>query len=576
MRYLVLCCDYDGTIAHHGRVDDRTIEALQRLLDSGRKLVLVTGRELDDLQRVFPRLDLFERVVAENGALLFTPTNAEERVLAEAAPKAFIDALVARHVQPLSVGRAIVASWEPHENVVLDVIRDLGLELQVIFNKGAVMVLPAGVNKASGLTAALAELALSPHNAVGIGDAENDHAFLSICECSAAVANALPALKERADIVLDADHGAGVAQLIEEMIANDLADREPALRRHEIPLGMDDQGELLGLSPYSASVLIVGTSGGGKSTLASGLIERLRERGYSFCIVDPEGDYDAFESAVVIGGPDHAPTVDECLQLMTTSVQNVVINLLGVALDDRPWFFLKFFNAMRELRARTGKPHWLVVDEAHHVIPAQWRPGHEEFPEKLDGVVMISVTPALVARAVLRAIDTLLVLGDRPQEMVREFQGPDYKAAAPDLPPLEPGTAVRWRRSTPDIYTRIALEPTKTQRRRHLRKYAEGELPEDRSFYFQGPEGKLKLRAQNLITFMDLADGVDDDTWQFHLHRGDVSRWVREGIKDDELADRIAQIEREAGDPLASRRAIRKLIEATYTLPAQAAGNPSH
>ena len=141
---------------------------------------------------------------------------------------------------------------------------------------------------------------------------------------------------------------------------------------------------------------------------------------------------------------------------------------------------------------------------------------------------------------------------------------------------MEPGNALRWRRSAPDTYTRIALEPTKTQRRRHLRKYAEGELPEDRSFYFQGPEGKLKLRAQNLITFMDLADGVDDDTWEFHLHRGDVSRWVREGIKDDELANRIAQIEREGGDALASRRAIRKFIEATYTLPAQAAGAPSH
>ena len=329
MRYLVLCCDYDGTIAHHGRVDDQTIAALERLLDSGRKLVLVTGRELGDLQRVFPRLDLFERVVAENGALIFTPANAEERVLAEAPPKAFIDALVARNVHPLSVGRAIVATWEPHENVVLEVIRDLGLELQVIFNKGAVMVLPAGVNKASGLTAALAELSLSPHNAVGVGDAENDHAFLSICECSAAVANALPALKQRADIVLEADHGAGVVQLIEGLIANDLADREPALRRHEIPLGVDDRGELVGLSPYSASVLIVGTSGGGKSTIASGLIERLRERGYSFCIVDPEGDYDALEAAVVIGGPDHAPGVDECLQLMATSVQNVVSQSAG-------------------------------------------------------------------------------------------------------------------------------------------------------------------------------------------------------------------------------------------------------
>ena len=73
MRYLALCCDYDGTIAHHGRVDEPTLAALERLRESGRKLVMVTGRELDDLQTVFPRLDLFARVVAENGALHLSP-----------------------------------------------------------------------------------------------------------------------------------------------------------------------------------------------------------------------------------------------------------------------------------------------------------------------------------------------------------------------------------------------------------------------------------------------------------------------------------------------------------------------
>ena len=144
----------------------------------------------------------------------------------------------------ISVGRVIVATWEPHEKTVLETIRDCGLELQVIFNKGAVMVLPAGVNKATGLRAALAELNLSPHNAVGVGDAENDHAFLSICECSVAVANALPAVKAKADIVTFADHGAGVTELIDEMLADDLASRESGpLARHDIPLGKNAAGQ---------------------------------------------------------------------------------------------------------------------------------------------------------------------------------------------------------------------------------------------------------------------------------------------------------------------------------------------
>ena len=73
MRYLALASDYDGTLASDGAVDAKTIEAIERLIHSGRRLILVTGRELPDLQAAFPRLDLCERVVAENGALLFNP-----------------------------------------------------------------------------------------------------------------------------------------------------------------------------------------------------------------------------------------------------------------------------------------------------------------------------------------------------------------------------------------------------------------------------------------------------------------------------------------------------------------------
>jgi HAD superfamily hydrolase (TIGR01484 family) len=572
MRYLALCCDYDGTIAHHGRVDEPTLAALRRLRESGRKLVLVTGRELDDLQKVFPHIDLFARIVAENGALIYRPETREERPLDEAPPQSFVDQLIERGVGPISVGRVIVATWEPHEKTVLQTIHDCGLELQVIFNKGAVMVLPAGVNKATGLRAALAELNLSAHNAVAVGDAENDHAFFKICECAVAVANALPAVKEKADIVTFGDHGAGVTELIEEMLADDLVSRENGpLARHNIPLGKSAEGKPIGLSPFRVSALVVGTSGGGKSTAVAGLVERLRAANYTFCIIDPEGDYDSVESAVVLGNPEHAPTIDECLQLLNKPDQNVVINLLGVKLEDRPLFFLSLFSRIRELRARTGRPHWLIVDEAHHAIPASWRPTDQNLPQRLEGVVMVSVSPNLIAPAVVRALDTLIVLGDKPREMLREFTEANRMPAVAEVPPaLDTGTALLWHKSANSPPTLVRVEPSRTERRRHLRKYAEGELPEDRSFYFRGPEGKLNLRAQNLIQFMDLGDGVDDDTWLHHLKRNEVSRWLREGIKDEPLAAQAAAIERNLKlDAKASRRKMRELIEATYTLPAQ-------
>src|SRR3954462_9911523 len=200
MRYLALATDYDGTLATDGRVSPATLDALRKLRESGRRLLLVTGRVLPELLDVFPEIAVFDRVVAENGALLYEPKSKEEKLLCEPAPAAFIERLRARGV-PLSVGRAIVATVTPHEAEELAAIKELGLELHVIFNKGAVMGLPGGRNKRVGPEAALAELQLSAHNVVGVGDAENDHAFLTACECGVAVANALETLKQRADMV---------------------------------------------------------------------------------------------------------------------------------------------------------------------------------------------------------------------------------------------------------------------------------------------------------------------------------------------------------------------------------------
>ncbi len=246
MRFVALATDYDGTLATDGSVDDDTVAALERLRASGRRLIVVTGRRLEDLRAAFPRLDVFDRVVAENGAVLYDPASGAERLLTSAADERFVDALRRRQVEPLSVGRAVVATLRPHETAVHEVIRTLGLELAIAFNKDAVMILPAGVDKASGLRAALSDLRLSPLDVVAIGDAENDQAFLSVSGCSVAVANALPALKERADLVTAADNGAGVRELVERLLRDDLADVAPALRREGGAVATTEAGDKAG------------------------------------------------------------------------------------------------------------------------------------------------------------------------------------------------------------------------------------------------------------------------------------------------------------------------------------------
>src|SRR5829696_4446455 len=138
MQYLALATDYDGTLAHDSHVSEDTLAALRRLKDSGRKVILVTGRELPELESVFPQLDLCDAIVAENGALLWWPGEGREEVLGESLPTAFLDEMIRRGVQPFSVGKVVFATWRPHEKIVLEVIQQLGIEYQIIFNKRAV------------------------------------------------------------------------------------------------------------------------------------------------------------------------------------------------------------------------------------------------------------------------------------------------------------------------------------------------------------------------------------------------------------------------------------------------------
>ena len=224
--YTTLAIDYDGTLAHHGRVDEATHEAIRRVRDNGYSVVLVTGRELTDLFSTFPGYKVFDRIVAENGAVLFDPSRESIVPLAGSPPGSLVARLTSAAI-PLSIGHSIVATVVPHDREVLAAIRDLGLDWNVIFNKGAVMALPAGVTKASGLNAALTELGVRARQTVAIGDAENDRELFRECGFRIAVANALPLLKAEADLVTTGSHGAGVQEAIDRLLQHKLPFLEP-------------------------------------------------------------------------------------------------------------------------------------------------------------------------------------------------------------------------------------------------------------------------------------------------------------------------------------------------------------
>ncbi|MBV9896770.1 MAG: HAD-IIB family hydrolase [Chloroflexi bacterium] len=565
MRYVALATDFDDTLARDGRVDSSTVDALRQAKASGRYAILVTGRELDELLRIFPAADIFDWIVAENGALLYKPDGRETRILGEAPVPALIDALRARSVSPLEVGRVMLSISASQAPKAIEAIREAGLEHQLIFNKESAMILPPGISKATGLRAAAAELGLSLHNVVGIGDAENDQAFLAICECAVAVANALPMVKQRVDWVTNAPRGVGVQQLIDRLRSDDLADINVV--RHDVVIGSRTDGPVVHLSGAGSTVLVTGGSGSGKSTFTTGVLERLTEAGYQFCIVDPEGDYENLEGAIVIGDAQHAPTVEAVLDVLQKPEQQVVVNLLGIPLETRPAFFDALLPRLQEVRARTGRPHWIVIDEAHHLLPPTWRPVSLTMPEELAGLMLITVHPNHLAQLVLRRVEAVVAVGDRADDAIAQYaQAVGRSVPAEPREALDAGMTRVWWPNQREPFT-LRIEPPRQERQRHARKYAEGDLGPDRSFYFRGPDGKLCLQAQNLHLFLQIGDGVDDATWQFHLERGDYTRWFRDTIKDDDLADEIDQAMARLS-PSESRRKVRAAIQGRYTIAA--------
>jgi phosphoglycolate phosphatase (TIGR01487 family) len=568
MRFLALATDYDGTLAEHGSVSEETIRALEKLRHSGRKLILVTGRELPDLERVFDRLDLFQALVAENGAVLYDSGTHEKRVLADAPNPAFAEALRNRGIPSMSTGDVIIATWRPYESVVFETIRDLGFELQVIFNKDAVMILPAGVNKMSGLAAALEHLGLSEHNVVGIGDAENDHAFLSFCEYSVAVANAIPALKNTVDFVTTGERGQGVVELIEKISADELVFKDSASRRRGVLIGTEADREI-SIPTYGSSVLVAGASGSGKSTLVTALLESLIEKRFQFCLIDPEGDYETLPGCLTLGDEEHTPSIDQVLQALGKVGTQVVVNLTGVKLPNRPSFFASLLPRLQEMRLRTGRPHWIVIDEAHHMVHAGWAPASAELAGELKNMLMITVHPEHVARSALSEVDIVCAVGESAEDVVKEFAEINgiVEPSGGEVR-VEAGEALVWFRNSGEGH-HVKAASSSIERKRHKRKYAQGEMEPEKSFYFRGAQGQLNLRAQNLMMFLQLAEGIDDQTWLHHLRKGDYSTWFWERINDKELADEVASIEEDRSmDAMESRTKIKNAIEQRYTAPA--------
>jgi hydroxymethylpyrimidine pyrophosphatase-like HAD family hydrolase len=563
MRYHAMITDYDGTLTSDEHLSQTTLSALKKVKASGRKLIMATGRKLEEIKAILPEYRLFDCIVAENGALIYHTDSMEVQLIGEQPPAAFIHYLQGKGV-PLSLGEVIVAGWEPHQAEILEAIKQFGLEHQVIFNKGAVMILPPGVNKASGIQQALKTLNLSPHNAVAIGDAENDCAMFMAVECAIAVQNAVPHVRDLADWTTSLPAGQGVCDLIDRLIEDDLASLDDLLSRHFLSLGEKTDGGCFEISPFRTNLLIAGPSGCGKTTLCAAFLEKMTARQYQYCLIDPEGDYNDISDALMLGDNNQAPSIEQVVHLLARPEENAVLCIVAIPIDERPGYFRKLIKELITLRNRTGHPHFIILDEAHHLIPKQSSSTFYDVPGEFSNFLAITTSPDMIDNDVLRRINIVMVMGELPVEKLSYVVSgiAEQQPISSDVF-LKSGQVMVWRKENNQTFVLQSYIPRKLLTR-HKKKYATGDMG-SHSFYFKGPASRLNLKANNLMMFIQMATGIDDETWQYHRFKHDYSTWFRNAIKDADLAAISERIEVSDASASESRNEIFGLILDRYT-----------
>jgi hydroxymethylpyrimidine pyrophosphatase-like HAD family hydrolase len=548
MRFRVLALDYDGTIAENGVLASDVAAAIREAREHGIAVLLVTGRRLDELQRLAGDLRFADAVVAEGGAVVLYPESNRSFSLAD-PPSPELLADLRRLEIHAEAGQSIIEAEASLASVFLGLIRDRELPLAILFNRSRLMVLPQSVSKATGLRNALATLRLSGHNAIGIGDAENDHALLGACEVGVAVGWGSPALKAAADVVVDGTGPGALAAFIRNVVGQP---RLPpgASRRRATLLGADDACAAVLLPIHGRNVLIAGDPGSGKSWITGLLCEQLILARYSVCVIDPEGDYTPLESlpGVVVLGQEAAPTVREVERALRFPDVSVIADLSAMPMEERRTYVPALLKVLASARRQRGFPHRIVVDEAHYFL--QGPAAGDLLDLEMNAYTLATYKASQLDPRILAAADTVLVTKESNAAEVRALhalaRGRDSEerwrgllgalamneAALVDISAGGAGLLHRFRaatRLTPHV--------------RHRHKYTDVPVDRREAFVFTRNGTPFGPAARTLGEFSSLLAKSPAEVVAAHVRRHDFSRWISHVYRDRTLAARVFALE---------------------------------
>lgn len=548
MFFKALAFDFDGTLASDDRIGPGVREALEHARQAGLRLILVTGRTFFELSRVCDCLEFFEAVVAENGAVLYYPGSAMIRDQGPPPPNRLLAELDRRGIL-YQVGRVIVGAARGDEAAIREALAVVGVNRDPVYNRSALMLLPAGVSKGTGVQSALRFLGLSFHDVLAFGDAENDLPFFEACGWCACPADGMPVVKERADWIFPGENGAAVAAAVVGPVLQGLLPVQSSAR-HRIALGWaaETSGPVT-IPARGVNVLVHGDPLSGKSWLAGALVDRLVAARYAVCVIDPEGDYQVLSRlAAVTWATIHSE--QDMVRLLTRLERNlgasVIADLSALPHARKVDVIEAGLRAIGDLRRRLGRPHWVLLDEAHYSLHREGV-AEEALAIEERGFCLVTYLPSWLRERVVKAMDVyLLSRVTAPDELAflsvslpGIASGVDWPAAM--LPHLPRGKFVVVQPDPSGVATALTFVAAarETMHVRHVKKYADSQVPPARRFFFRDHQGRVVAAAESLHGFRHAVVAVPGDVLGYHAARGDFSRWVLDVFADRELARQL-------------------------------------
>ncbi len=194
----------------------------------GLRVILVSGREYPTLASIARRIRVVDAVVAENGALVDSPFVGRPKRYGRATGTRVRERFAITNLHGIEVGEVVVSV--PLRSAREAGRRVAGLAVTLVRNADRVMIVPRGVDKATGVRAAMRGLRLGAASFAAIGDGDNDLPLLRAAALAGAVHNARPGVRAESDYICKASVGAGVREFVRGPLSDQIAARGRAGR----------------------------------------------------------------------------------------------------------------------------------------------------------------------------------------------------------------------------------------------------------------------------------------------------------------------------------------------------------